>query len=603
MRKTVVLTHAVAIGVLFSGLSAVFGVVAASAKENPANDCLVGIEGPGPTPDVSVNITNLTVSCTDGDSCDDDGQTNGSCSFKIKGCVNIPNVSGCTPRPIKKVKFKTGNEKNLISLTPDATNPSSVCGSFVDFKVALKKKGKKKPPKAGKRKLIAMATANQKPFGKNKDTDKITFMCNPCPTDSCVPPTTTTTVVVTTSTTTTTAPAEPFCGDGIVNGSEGCDPAAANTGCTGGQTCMPAGAISECTCKTCAPINPVQVMQFTTATGTEFCGSGALVDPPATTPPNPPGSGSVMGGSTTIPLGSGCLYIGGGNANVPGGGIPDGSTSNFNLTLDCGGELVVAGKAPTNDAETRSCTTGVGATHACANTLELWPNLTACTTDDDCPHTGQGGAVAKGSCIEKPNCLFGPPLPIIGAPSTCVVNTIGETASGSVLADGSAQVTLPLRSHTFISLNTNQPCPICNNNLCEGGPRDGMACTTTSVVQQTSIDCPPDPAMGAYLPEFVVRLDKLTTGSITKTNAQGLFCPSQNTASAFGTQQQAPPLVVTSITETGSKAAGALSTTPQDVTLSTVFCIPATADALINGAADLPGPGAVSLPGTLQILP
>jgi len=189
MKKTSSVSRIVVIGAAMAiMLGASPSVRTAEAKENPANDCLVGLQGPGASPDVSVVISALTVSCTDGDSCDDDGATNGSCAFKVRGCVNIPGVSGCALRPIKKVKFNTGNQKNLIQLQPSATEATSVCGAFVDFKVDLKKKGKK----PGKRKIIASATANVKPNGKNKDKDKVTFVCNPCPTDNCGSTTTTT---------------------------------------------------------------------------------------------------------------------------------------------------------------------------------------------------------------------------------------------------------------------------------------------------------------------------------------------------------------------------------------------------------------------------
>ena len=38
-------------------------------------------------------------------------------------------------------------------------------------------------------------------------------------------------------------------------------------------------------------------------------------------------------------------------------------------------------------------------------------------------------------------------------------------------------------------------------------------------------------------------------------------------------------------------------------TLVSVFCVPPTFNAAIDAAADLPGPGAVSLPGHAQLLP
>jgi hypothetical protein len=52
------------------------------------------------------------------------------------------------------------------------------------------------------------------------------------------------------------------------------------------------------------------------------------------------------------------------------------------------------------------------------------------------------------------------------------------------------------------------------------------------------------------------------------------------------------------ITETGV-AAGAVTTgTPASATLASAFCIAATSNALVNASADLPGPGAIALPGT-----
>src|SRR5262249_38117824 len=165
---------------------------AARAKEDPANDCLVGIQNSD-----SQTIT-TDQSCTDGDSCDADGATNGVCVFRIRGCVNLP-VAGCAPRPIKKVRFVAPHSKDKVSVTPISGSMSSACGSFIDFHVPLKKKGKK----AGKRRINASANADVKPAGKNKDSDKIKFLCNVCPSSSCVPPTTTTTITVTPTSSTT----------------------------------------------------------------------------------------------------------------------------------------------------------------------------------------------------------------------------------------------------------------------------------------------------------------------------------------------------------------------------------------------------------------
>ena len=41
---------------------------------------------------------------------------------------------------------------------------------------------------------------------------------------------------------------------------------------------------------------------------------------------------------------------------------------------------------------------------------------------------------------------------------------------------------------------------------------------------------------------------------------------------------------------------------PHSGTMSGIFCIPPAFDGIIDGSSDLPGPGAVSMPGTMQLL-
>src|SRR5262249_12278992 len=45
-------------------------------------------------------------------------------------------------------------------------------------------------------------------------------------------------------------------------------------------------------------------------------------------------------------------------------------------------------------------------------------------------------------------------------------------------------------------------------------------------------------------------------------------------------------------------AIGPRAGVPATATLASVFCIASTGNGIVDGAADLPGPGAVSLPGT-----
>ena len=81
----------------------------------------------------------------------------------------------------------------------------------------------------------------------------------------------------------------------------------------------------------------------------------------------------------------------------------------------------------------------------------------------------------------------------------------------------------------------------------------------------------------------------------------------QRTAGAFcgiGNPSDACVDTTRTITVTGSPA-GALTTggAAKPATLASIFCIPPSFNSLVDSAADLPGPGAVSLPGVTQALP
>lgn len=71
----------------------------------------------------------------------------------------------------------------------------------------------------------------------------------------------------------------------------------------------------------------------------------------------------------------------------------------------------------------------------------------------------------------------------------------------------------------------------------------------------------------------------------------------QRTSGAFTAND-----VARTIVETGSPT-GTLTTggSAQAVKLVSIFCIPPTYNLIVDSAADLPGPGAVALPGTLQL--
>ena len=105
---------------------------------------------------------------------------------------------------------------------------------------------------------------------------------------------------------------------------------------------------------------------------------------------------------------------------------------------------------------------------------------------------------------------------------------------------------------------------------------------------------PADNFPAGYEPAQVWTWDKGNGGAFgcAGTGAANPICPGGNTGGA-------PNWI-----EENGVPAGVVDATPSAGTLASVFCIPSVGPPLgflVNGAANLPGPGATSLPGTLAI--
>ncbi len=327
---------------------------------------------------------------------------------------------------------------------------------------------------------------------------------------------------------------------------------------------------------------------FTVNPGTTSCGSAGLG-----VPPSAPTSGNVDSNTTCTTslstLGLGCLYFGGGAATVvAGGAIPDGSTSFLNLS---GASTLVASSGTNSD----NCTKGAGPGKHCVNNN----TLPSCTSDVNC-----GGSA--GSCALDANCNFGPPLPIVSPPpfgslTTCVLNVVQSDASGTVTqGTGDSSISLPLSSRVYITGNTTSPCPKCLSGHCDPtwktntattSPDTNAVCTAVGTKMTTNQCRPSLPGFQAPLP---VSLNPLTTGTTFLTSATGMFCP-QNNAGAFG------QTMAQCITETGMVGGDLTDHLAHNSHLVSVFCIPSTGNAAVDGVADLPGPGAFSLNGNAQL--
>jgi hypothetical protein len=200
---------------------------------------------------------------------------------------------------------------------------------------------------------------------------------------------------------------------------------------------------------------------------------------------------------------------------------------------------------------------------------------------------------------------------------------------------GGANVGLPC------TVNGDCPASTCGAAAqCLGGPNNNMPCTPGSTAlgaaYPTSHDCIPPPAT------FIGPLDipfALTTGTTQKVSVDlpaqdRVFCGFCGGGVAFrnpatpcatnadcagflgcggatlpcGTCKQRQPGAfqvgdARTITETGSPAGPLTDQLTHASTLVSVFCIPPSFNGAVDGTADLPGPGAVSLPGVTQIQP
>jgi hypothetical protein len=248
--------------------------------------------------------------------------------------------------------------------------------------------------------------------------------------------------------------------------------------------------------------------------------------------------------------------------------------------------------------------------------------------------------------------------------SVCVTNSASEPLTGTAVCDtGVTDVVLPLSSQIFLTGDRQagvggiQPCPLCSGGMCMGGPNNGMACEegTTAINSSypTSHDCPPDASdsIGSLPVAFSLKSGTITWTASPATNDSGStasaqprvfsgFCRDvalpggtgsfdvdaapdgqfqqcwengmalgtacseslngaesceQRTQGAFGPNGGGNRTVV-AIGSATSILAG-----PAPGTLVSIFSIPPTFDATIDSAGDLPGPGAVALPGTAAL--
>ncbi len=308
------------------------------------------------------------------------------------------------------------------------------------------------------------------------------------------------------------------------------------------------------------------------------------------------------------------LYTGGGNGSIPlPFQYPDLGKSVFALTA-CTGQTATLG--PTTSTETTS----------------------------------------RRNCT-SPGCLFGAPIPLPNAAATptsvCIENVVSMGASGAAdCGTGSVSVTMPLQMTLYLSGDIDggsagiQPCPRCVATTCIGGANNGMACLpgTSSLgsAYPTSQDCPPSPSLdiGTLPIAFALSTGTVSWTGTPATNDTGDtasvqsrvfagYCRDANGTGNFKSPPQACWLsglpvgapcaepyesceqrsngafgpnggANNTITVIGTPAASLLGG-PSAATLVSLFGMAPTFNATADATLDLPGPAAVSLPGSVNL--
>jgi hypothetical protein len=193
-------------------------------------------------------------------------------------------------------------------------------------------------------------------------------------------------------------------------------------------------------------------------------------------------------------------------------------------------------------------------------------------TDTDTPCTPDGGQNVAGSQFPTSHDCTVSTLVLVGDLPVPFLLTTGVSTDTAVVSGTQQRV---FCGHCRDANGTGR------FGLCTAGTNAGMSCAVTGdcglggVCEakpcESNADCAGDPA---------------SRESCEQRN-EGAFGP------GGGANQ--------TITETGTPGGNIGDFAGHAATMVSVFCIPPSFNAIIDGAADIPGPGAVSLPGTIDV--
>jgi hypothetical protein len=519
------------------------------------SSCLVDLEVAGPT------------TCSECDpNCDMDGTRDDVCTFRVRACVNRV-VDGCNVLKLKSVRVTP--KRAGVRVTPNGTAPT--CGDYADVPVKLKKKGRR----AGTLQLKAVARAAGAPrvIGKYRTT----LTCNLAP-DLCPSTTTSTT---TTTVTTTTNPANPNCGNGTIDGSEFCDPAAIPTGCPV-ETPFCAGGCDRCQAQEACPShcsNPaggparLTLRVATAGTDLDYGWKGNSHNFPLV----PNGVLDVCLSECDEAADTTCTACGGIGLGTPNGEV-------FGAPLP----LLTQGTAVCLVNRWRDDIRGTVDEATGGMSLKVLLNSEVYLTDQSaiCPQCK--GGHCDGGRSTGAACTVDATLPVfISAIRTDQYQLSRQCLPSAPVA--TLQIDFdPLTSGTSAPLNGPTPCPAsagqitpqaddCPVGGCAEGNCTGLACVTMT-------DDPTNPGHQICL-DAKGGLSQACCVNKT-TQPCFLYDASENLTRTGKANPPQPPLP----DQTYPKATTGV--------LASTFCIPATGKSTIDSVTGLPGPGAILLNAT-----
>jgi hypothetical protein len=337
-----------------------------------------------------------------------------------------------------------------------------------------------------------------------------------------------------TGTVTPTPASTPFCGDGIVNGTEQCDTAAPQPQCPNSG-----GALQSCALGCICPCPGTVAFSGDAAAPESILDTGftgiahrapiitngdVTIDLNCSATSRPCGTCPVAGPIVNADAGNGKL---------------DNHRCSSDPSLKCAADA-------TCSAAANKCSGGTNDGATCAVTTCGAPGTCTAGTCVGGANAGQG-CCNGGFCRPTGTCgfYFGSALPLAaGGVSTCVVNQFNGAISGTAnVESGDASTTAFLTARVYNGIAVDNPCPRCSDagpindtvttGTCDGGPRQGFACDANGEVPnrsdfgRTSLDCPPNPAgIIATLP--------IDLSSKTSTVVKTLSAASPNCGNAAG---------------------------------------------------------------------